>query len=313
MAKILNSRRRNPAYFTKMNELYHSFKTIGLAGKPRNNVNLQMHKNVYHWLTERGYQVLVEKEGTETLELPSTALATLDDIGQRAQLVIVIGGDGNMLGRARILAKYNIPLVGINRGNLGFLTDIDPKNAYAQLEACLERGEFFVEERFLLEAKIERSNEIIAQGIAINEAVIHPAKIAHMIDFHVYINDKLAFSQRSDGLIVATPTGSTAYSLSAGGPILTPNLNAIALVPMFPHTLSSRPLVVDGDSKISIRFAEHNTSQLEVGCDSQIALSFSPDDVVHIEKSMHKLRLLHLKTYNYYNVLSAKLGWLKNF
>ncbi|MCQ9121134.1 NAD(+) kinase [Rodentibacter pneumotropicus] len=296
-----------------MNELHNSFKIIGLAGKPRNDVNLQMHKNVYHWLTERGYRVLVEKEVAEKLELPAHALATLEKIGESAQLVIVIGGDGNMLGRARILAKYNIPLIGINRGNLGFLTDIDPKNAYAQLEACLERGEFFVEERFLLEAQIERNGEIVAKGNAINEAVIHPAKIAHMIDFHVYINDKFAFSQRSDGLIVSTPTGSTAYSLSAGGPILTPNLNAIALVPMFPHTLSSRPLVIDGDSKISIRFAEHNTSQLEVGCDSQIALDFSPDDVVHIKKSEHKLRLLHLKNYNYYNVLSTKLGWLKNF
>ncbi|BFU59459.1 MULTISPECIES: NAD(+) kinase [Rodentibacter] len=296
-----------------MEHLYRSFKTIGLVGKPRNDVNLQMHKNLAQWLQERGYRVLVEKDVAEKLALPQESLATLEEIGQQAQLAIVIGGDGNMLGRARILAKYNIALIGINRGNLGFLTDIDPKNAYAQLEACLERGEFFVEERFLLEAKIEREGDIISSGYAVNEAVIHPAKIAHMIDFHVYINDKFAFSQRSDGLIVSTPTGSTAYSLSAGGPILTPNLNAIALVPMFPHTLTSRPLVIDGDSKISIRFAEHNTSQLEVGCDSQIALDFTPDDIVHIEKSMHKLRLLHLKTYNYYNVLSTKLGWLKNF
>ncbi|CBY85810.1 NAD(+) kinase [Haemophilus influenzae] len=296
-----------------MNHLYRSFKTIALVGKPRNDINLQMHKNLFHWLMERGYQVLVEKEVAITLELPFEHLATLEEIGRRAQLAIVIGGDGNMLGRARVLAKYDIPLIGINRGNLGFLTDIDPKNAYSQLEACLERGEFFVEERFLLEAKIERASEIVSTSNAVNEAVIHPAKIAHMIDFHVYINDKFAFSQRSDGLIVSTPTGSTAYSLSAGGPILTPNLNAIALVPMFPHTLTSRPLVIDGDSKISIRFAEHNTSQLEVGCDSQITLSFTPDDVVHIQKSEHKIRLLHLKNYNYYNVLSSKLGWLKSF
>lgn len=308
MAKILNS---SAVHF--MENLYRSFKTIGLVGKPRNDINLQMHKNVFHWLSERGYQVLVEKDVAEKLALPAENLASLDEIGCRAQLAIVIGGDGNMLGRARVLAKYDIALIGINRGNLGFLTDIDPKNAYAQLEACLEKGEFFVEERFLLEAQIERSGEVISSGNAVNEAVIHPAKIAHMIDFHVYINDKFAFAQRSDGLIVSTPTGSTAYSLSAGGPILTPNLNAIALVPMFPHTLTSRPLVVDGDSKISIRFAEHNTSQLEVGCDSQIALSFTPDDVVHIQKSKHKLRLLHLKNYNYYNVLSTKLGWLKNF
>lgn len=296
-----------------MNNLHTSFKTIGLVGKPRNDVNLRMHKNLYQWLSERGYHVLVEREVAEKLNLAECALASLDEIGSQAQLVIVIGGDGNMLGRARILAKYDIPLIGINRGNLGFLTDIDPKNAYSQLEACLERGEFFVEERFLLEASIERDGQIVSSGAAVNEAVIHPVKIAHMIDFHVYINDKFAFSQRSDGLIVSTPTGSTAYSLSAGGPILTPNLNAIALVPMFPHTLTSRPLVIDGDSKISIRFADHNTSQLEVGCDSQIALGFTPDDVVHIAKSRDKLRLLHLKNYNYYNVLSSKLGWLKHF
>ena len=146
---MLNS---SAVYF--MNNLYRSFKTIGLVGKPRNDINLQMHKNLFHWLTERGYQVMMEKDVAEKLELPAENLATLDEIGCQAQLVIVIGGDGNMLGRARVLAKYDIPLIGINRGNLGFLTDIDPKNAYAQLEACLERGEFFVEERFLLEAKI---------------------------------------------------------------------------------------------------------------------------------------------------------------
>lgn len=297
---------------TTKQPLHHSFHTIGLVGKPRNDVTLQMHKNLFQWLSERGYLVLVEREVGEKIAVPAPHLADLDQIGQQAQLGIVIGGDGNMLGRARVLAKYGLALIGINRGNLGFLTDIDPKNAYAQLQACLN-GEFFVEERFMLEASIEREGRIIAHSHAINEAVIHPAKIAHMIDFHVYINDKFAFSQRSDGLIVATPTGSTAYSLSAGGPILTPQLNAIALVPMFPHTLSSRPLVVDGESKISMRFAEYNTAQLEVGCDSQVALSFCPDDIVHIQKSPYKLRLLHLKEYSYYNVLSTKLGWLKNF
>lgn len=296
-----------------INALHASFQTIGLLGKPRHDVTLQMHKNLFQWLSEKGYQVLVEAPIGQQLGLPAQHLASVEQIGQRAQLAIVIGGDGNMLGRARILAKYDIALIGINRGNLGFLTDIDPKNAYAQLQACLDDGEFFVEERFVLEACVEREGKIIARGNAVNEAVIHPAKIAHMIDFHVYINDKFAFSQRSDGLIISTPTGSTAYSLSAGGPILTPQLNAIALVPMFPHTLSSRPLVIDGDSKISLRFAEYNTAQMEVGCDSQVALEFSPDDIVHIHKSPYKLRLLHLKNYNYYNVLCSKLGWLKSF
>ncbi|NBI12971.1 NAD(+) kinase [[Haemophilus] felis] len=290
-------------------QLKKSFQTIGLMGKPRHDVTLQMHKNLFQWLKDRNYNVLVDRPIGEQLQLPEQYLANVDEIGQQAQLAIVIGGDGNMLGKARTLAKYDIAVIGINRGNLGFLTDIDPKNAYTQLQACLEHGEFFVEERFILDVCVEQQGKIIHCSNAVNEAVIHPAKIAHMIDFHVYIDDKFAFSQRSDGLIISTPTGSTAYSLSAGGPILTPSLNAITLVPMFPHTLSSRPLVINADSKISIRFAEYNTAQLEVGCDSQIALPFSPNDIVHIQKSQHKLRLLHLKNYNYYNVLSTKLGW----
>ena len=237
-----------------MDELVKSFKTIALMVKPRRDINLQMHKNLYQWLKEREYQVLVEKEVGEKFGLPEEVLATVEEIGEQAQLVIVIGGDGNMLGRARILAKYNIPKIGINRGNLGFLTDIDPKNAYAQLEACLEHGEFFVEERFLLEAKIERNGEIISSSNAVNEAVIHPAKIAHMIDFHVYINDKFAFSQRSDGLIVSTPTGSTAYNKSIGGAVVHPRVKAMQVAEIASlnnvvyRTLGSPMIVAEKDT-----------------------------------------------------------------
>lgn len=290
--------------------LHSSFKIIGLVGRPRQDQNLQMHQNIFHWLQQQGYQVLLETEIGQALGIDEKYIASLEKIGEQAQLAIVIGGDGNMLGKARVLSKYNIPLIGINRGNLGFLTDIDPKNAYSQLQACLN-GEFFVEERFLLEVNVIRNGEIIASGNAVNEVVIHPAKIAHMIDFHVYIDDGFAFSQRSDGFIIATPTGSTAYSLSAGGPILTPSLNAIALVPMFAHTLSSRPLVIDGNSQITLRFAEYNTPSLEVSCDSQVNLNFSSDDIITVRKNPHKLRLLHLQNYNYYNTLRTKLGWLK--
>ncbi|MGQ0286059.1 NAD(+) kinase [Pasteurellaceae bacterium 22721_9_1] len=293
-----------------MNPLHKSFKTIGIVGYPRDDINLQMHKNIFLWLQERGYNVLVEKNLATTIGLEPKYIASLDQIGQQAQLAIVIGGDGNMLGHARVLAKYDIILIGINRGNLGFLTDIDPKEAYSQLQACLN-GEFFVEERFILEANVMRDNQIVSSGNAINELVVHRAKISHMIEFHVYINDKFAFSQRADGLIIATPTGSTAYSLSSGGPILTPQLNAIALVPMYPHTLSSRPLVIDGDSKISIRFAGHIVPSLEVSCDSQVALELSNDDIVTVQKSQHKFKLAHLNNYNYYNVLRTKLGWSK--
>lgn len=289
--------------------LHTAFTTIGLVGKPR-NASLQLHRNLLQWLIDRGYEVIVEQSIGKELGLNQNYIASLDEIGQRAELAIVIGGDGNMLGNARTLSKYDISLIGINRGNLGFLTDIDPKNTYEQLQACLN-GEYVVEERFLLEAYIEHNNQIINVGNAVNEVVLHPTQIAHMMDFHVYIDDKFAFSQRSDGLIIATPTGSTAYSLSAGGPILNPQLNAIALVPMYPHTLSSRPLVIDGNSKISMRFADYNESRIELSCDSQIAVPFSSNDIVTVVKSPNKLRLLHLKNYNYYNVLRTKLGWLK--
>lgn len=288
--------------------MHRRFQTIAIVGKPRHDIALETHLAVYNWLKDRKYNVLVEEKIATQLNLANPM--SIAEIGKWADLVIVIGGDGNMLGMARQLAKYRVPLIGINRGNLGFLTDIAPQTAFEQLHSCLERGEFMIEERFLLDAKIEQNGKIIEANNALNEVVVHSSQIARTIDFEVSIDGKFAFSQRSDGLIIGTPTGSTAYSLSAGGPILTPNLNAIALVPMNPHSLSSRPLVVDGDSVISMRFAEYNQSNLVISCDSQRLLSFSPDERILVQKSPDKLRLLHLKDYNYFNVLGSKLGWL---
>ncbi|AIK18198.1 NAD(+) kinase [Glaesserella parasuis] len=288
--------------------MHRRFQTIAIVGKPRHDIALETHLAVYNWLKDRKYNVLVEEKIATQLNLANPM--SIAEIGEWADLVIVIGGDGNMLGMARQLAKYRVPLIGINRGNLGFLTDIAPQTAFEQLHSCLERGEFMIEERFLLDAKIEQNGKIIEANNALNEVVVHSSQIARTIDFEVSIDGKFAFSQRSDGLIIGTPTGSTAYSLSAGGPILTPNLNAIALVPMNPHSLSSRPLVVDGDSVISMRFAEYNQSNLVISCDSQRLLPFSPDERILVQKSPDKLRLLHLKDYNYFNVLGSKLGWL---
>lgn len=284
------------------------FQTIAIVGKPRHDIALETHLAVYNWLKDRQYDVMVESKIAEQLGLPKAM--SIAQIGETADLVIVIGGDGNMLGMARQLAQYDVPLIGINRGNLGFLTDIAPKTAFEQLYSCLERGEFIIEERFLLDAKIEKNGKVIEQNNALNEVVVHSSQIARTIDFEVCIDGKFAFSQRSDGLIISTPTGSTAYSLSAGGPILTPNLNAIALVPMNPHSLSSRPLVVDGDSVISLRFAQYNQPNLVVSCDSQRLLPFSSDERVIVQKSPDTLQLLHLKDYNYFTVLGSKLGWL---
>ncbi len=196
------------------------FKCIGIVGHPRHPTALTTHEMLYRWLCDQGYEVIVEQQIAHELQLKNVPTGTLAEIGQQADLAVVVGGDGNMLGAARTLARYDINVIGINRGNLGFLTDLDPDNALQQLSDVLE-GRYISEKRFLLEAQVCQQDRQKRISTAINEVVLHPGKVAHMIEFEVYIDETFAFSQRSDGLIISTPTGSTAYSLSAGGPILT--------------------------------------------------------------------------------------------
>ncbi|GBU13768.1 NAD kinase [Enterobacterales bacterium] len=285
------------------------FECIGIVGHPRHPSALATHEMLYHWLVSKGYEVVVERQVAQDLKLEGAQTGSLADIGKKADLAVVVGGDGNMLGAARVLARYDIKVIGINRGNLGFLTDLDPDNALQQLDDVL-KGEYLSEQRFLLEAMVRCEGRQCRVSTAINEVVLHPGKVAHMIEFEVYIDEKFAFSQRSDGLIISTPTGSTAYSLSGGGPILTPTLDAIALVPMFPHTLSARPLVINSSSTICLKFS-HISSDLEISCDSQIALPIQQGEEVVIRRSEYHLNLIHPKDYSYFNTLSTKLGWSK--
>lgn len=285
------------------------FNCIGIVGHPRHPTALTTHEMLYRWLHSEGYEVIVEQQIAHDLNLTQVRTGTLAEIGQQADLAVVVGGDGNMLGAARVLARYDIKVIGINRGNLGFLTDLDPDNAHQQLSAVLE-GHYITEERFLLEAQVYHQDTPTRLSTAINEVILHPGKIAHMIEFEVYIDEAFAFSQRSDGLIISTPTGSTAYSLSAGGPILTPSLDAITLVPMFPHTLSARPLVINSNSTIRLRFS-HMRSDLEISCDSQISLPIQDGESVLIRRCDYHLNLIHPKDYSYFNTLSSKLGWSK--
>ena len=285
------------------------FEVIAIIGKPRDQQAIQTHKEIFLCLSSEGYQVLIDERLADTLnDIPAEHFATLVDIGQQANLAIVVGGDGNMLGAARVLSRFDISVIGVNRGNLGFLTDLNPEDFKAALKEVLA-GHYIEEQRFLLEAEIHRHGQVKSHNAALNEAVLHPGQVAHMIEFEVYIEGSFAFSQRSDGLIIATPTGSTAYSLSGGGPILSPSLNAISLVPMFPHTLSSRPLVVDGQKTIKLIVSPTNKGTLEIKCDGQISLPVSPGDEIHIYQSPDKLRLIHPKDYSYYHVLRNKLGW----
>ena len=222
--------------------------------------------------------------------------------------MIVVGGDGSMLGAARALARHKVPVLGINRGSLGFLTDIRPDELELKVAQVLE-GHYLTENRFLLEAEVRRQGEAIGQGDALNDVVLHPGKSTRMIEFELYIDGQFVCSQKADGLIVATPTGSTAYALSAGGPIMHPKLDAIVVVPMYPHTLSSRPIVVDGNSELKVVVSPDMTIYPQVSCDGQNHFTCAPGDTLHVAKKAQKLRLIHPLDHNYYEVCRTKLGW----
>ena len=285
------------------------FKTVALIGKPHHEGANQTLTGLYQYLTSRGFRVLLESRVAHTLGLLGENVMDLVQLGEQADLAIVVGGDGNMLGAARVLSRFDVAVIGVNRGNLGFLTDLSPQDYLLPLEQVLS-GHFKSEHRFLPEAAVYRHGERKSSNLAVNEAVLHPGKIAHMIEFEVYIDGSFMYSQRSDGIIVATPTGSTAYSLSAGGAILTPKLNAITLVPMFPHTLSSRPIVLDADSEVRLLVSPDNQDDaMQVSCDGQVTLAVHPGDEILIKKSSHKLHLVHPLDYSYFHVLRNKLGW----
>ncbi|MXP50814.1 NAD(+) kinase [Pantoea sp. SoEX] len=286
------------------------FKYIGIVGLIKPLSIIAIHKMLWKWLTEKGYHVLVENRIAKEIKLNNPKVTmTLNEIGQKADLAIVVGGDGNMLGTARILAEYNIKVIGINKGNLGFLADLDPNNAKFQLNEVLT-GKYHIENRFLLEAKILGKNYYKKINSAMNEIVLHSGIIAHMIEFEVYINNIFAFSQRSDGLIISTPTGSTAYSMSAGGPILSPSLDAIALVPMFPHSLSMRPLVINSNSIIRLKCRSFHRD-IKISFDSQIVFSIKEGEEIIIRRSRSNLSLIHPNNYCYFKTLNSKLGWAK--
>jgi NAD+ kinase len=225
-------------------------------------------------------------------------------------LVIVVGGDGSMLGAARALSELNVPLLGLNRGRLGFLTDIPPEDMEAGIGRVLA-GQFFSTRRFLLEMKVIRRGETTEEGLALNDIVLHPGKSVRMMEFELYIDGHFVYSQRSDGLIISTPTGSTAYALSAGGPILSPELDAIVLVPMNAHTLTSRPIVVGGDSVLQFVVGARNELHPMVTCDGQVEVSAEPGDTIEIKRKSQYVSLIHPLGHNFYETCRDKLGWGK--
>ena len=230
------------------------------------------------------------------------------EMGEKADLVIVVGGDGSLLGFGREMAACGVPVVGVNRGGLGFLAAISPEQIEAKFAEILD-GQCSIEEHFLLQASILRDGQVIAEQSALNDVVVSPGGVMGMMEFALWLDDEYVYDQRSDGLIVASPTGSTAYALSAGGPIMHPRLDAIVVVPMFPHTLTSRPLVVPGNQVLRLRLLNDSGSAPQISCDSQVQIRFEAGDEIRIQKYRHSLKLLSPSGHSFYEACRSKLDW----
>ncbi len=291
------------------------FKHVGLVGKQRGGDSiLRTLLALISLLKNRNITIYVEAETAAEIandvDLNNLPVLSKPQLGKECDLIIVVGGDGSLLNVAHAVAGSSAPLLGINRGRLGFLTDISPIDLIEKVNEVLD-GKFIEESRFLLAAHIFHQKSLLLQDNALNDVVLTPGAAARMIEFEIYINNRFVCSQRADGMIVATPTGSTAYALSGGGPILHPNLDAIVLVPMFPHTLSSRPIVVAGDSEITLSIATSNTHAPQLSCDGREPFSIAPGDNVTIRKKAESIRLIHLADYHYFETLRSKLQWEK--
>lgn len=284
------------------------FRNIGIIGRLGSAKVLETIRRLKRYLLGRHLNVILEESIAEMLPGHHLQTSSRKLLGEVCDLVIVVGGDGSMLGAARALLKSKVPVLGINRGNLGFLTDIAPNQLEEKIAEVLS-GRYTTEQRFLLETEVRRGGLPIGQGEALNDVVLHPGKSTRMIEFELFIDGQFVYSLKADGLIIATPTGSTAYALSAGGPIMHPKLDVIGVVPMYPHTLSSRPIVVSADSEMKIIISSELTIYPLVSFDGQNHITCTPGDTIHIQRKPHKLTLIHPLDHNYYAVCRDKLGW----
>ncbi|MBX2837193.1 MAG: NAD(+) kinase [Gammaproteobacteria bacterium] len=244
---------------------------------------------------------------TENL-LPDQHTVSTVEIGKTCDLAIVIGGDGTLLHAARALVGTQTALVGVNRGRLGFLVDVPPTDGLDKLVGILQ-GQSIAEERILLETRILRNGECVNTSAAFNDTVIRVHDVLQIMDFDIIIDDVLVTHQRADGVIIATPSGSTAYSLSNGGPIVGPTIEAVVLQPICPHTLTSRPLMVDSKSTIRIHLWDDAVYQAQVVCDGQVYMEATLGDMIEVKVSEDHIKLLHPADYDYHQVLREKLNW----
>ena len=284
------------------------FSCIGIIGRLDSEKAVSTLRSLTAYLAAQSVDVILEESTASVLPGHNSREGDREVLGKDCDLVMVVGGDGSMLSAAVKLAQYDVPLLGVNQGRLGFLTDITPDNIEVMVGEVL-KGKYLMETRFILGMSAFRGSEKLGSGEALNDVVVHPGKFIRMIEFELYIDNQFVYSQRSDGIIVSTPTGSTAYALSAGGPLVHPKLDAIVLVPMNPHTLSSRSIVVDGSSEIKLIIGEHNTAFPHVTCDGSAHVVTEPGDEIHIHKHPWKIHLIHPISHNFYETCRSKLGW----
>ncbi len=283
-----------------------SFKTVALIGKYKSPEIAEPLLKLGRFFEGRGVKVLLDRLTASHIGNCPYPVLRLEELGQQADLAIVIGGDGTMLNIARTFAPYDVALVGINQGRLGFLTDISIDTMFETIGAILD-GKFVAEDRMLLASEIFSGNERVLDVLAFNDVVVSKGAKGSMIEFEVRIDGQFIYKQRSDGLIVATPTGSTAYALSSGGPIVHPSLSVITLVPVCPHTLSNRPIVVSSDCTVEIIVRSADDPRAHF--DSHSHFDLREGDRIAVRRYPHAISLLHPVGHSYYGMLREKLNW----
>ena len=283
------------------------FRIVGVIAK-RREPNLELVRELCSALEQLGCEVLVEDHPTLHGHVPAKH-ANREEMARRCELIIIVGGDGTLLDAGRSLAAAKVPLLGINQGRLGFMVDVAPENMHEHLSAIIS-GQYEPEDRLLLSAAVVRSGSSDGKPrLAVNDVVIRNQATIRMIEFETWLDREFISNHRADGVIVTSPTGSTAYALSGGGPLLHPSLQAIALVPICPHTLSDRPIVVDGTKPIRIVIRGVDRAQAMVTFDGQTSETLEPGDVVEVRRADFPLRLIHPTGYSYFGILRDKLRW----
>jgi len=286
------------------------FPTVALIGRHQDTGLDGPLRELARTFAQAGRTVLVEADTARNTQVHEYPVADMQEIGRSASLAVVMGGDGTVLGVARHLAPFGVPLIGINHGRLGFITDIPVQDAHAALNRVLE-GNYSIEARMLLQGSVWRGDQQMYSATALNDVVLSRAGRGGMIEVRVELDDAFMYAQRADGLIVATPTGSTAYSLSAGGPLLHPGLDAMVLVPVAPQTLSNRPIVIPDTGVLTLTLAA--MGRVEIGAsvhfDMQTWSDLQPGDHITVQRAPYHVRFVHPEGYSFLSTLRRKLHW----